>query len=324
MNSFPQFKASIEDTLGTFDNHFIALFSKSKRAIPIMMPHGWPGSFLEFLPILDNLRSRYTAEDLPYHVIVPSLPGYTFSSPPPLDQTFRSDDAARILDKLMTLLGFSAYMVQGGDVGGRVGRIIAANYPNCKALLLNTCPMPAPEASELKDGSPITSTEKAGLEKRDFFLHNGSAYAWEHATRPATIGFALSSSPLALLAWIGEKFLDWTDSDPDLDLILTGVTLYWVTGCASTSLWSYRQFYGPEAKSHASPDWYVKKPLGFSWFPKEITPVPQGWVETTGELVFWSEHDRGGHFAAAERPKELWADVEDFLGTDRVKEAFGM
>lgn len=311
INSFPHFKAPIADSLSQFDIHFVALFSKRDDAIPIMFLHGWPGSFLEFLPILDSLRSRCNPETLPYHIIVPSLPGYTFSSQPPLDHDFRADDAARIFDSLMSLLGFQAYMVQGGDVGGRVGRIMAANYPNCKSLLLNTTPMTEPDPAELK--SPINPTEQQALERHRFFLHNGTGYAQEHATRPSTIGFVLSSSPLALLAWIGEKFMDWTDDDPPLDVILESVTLYWVTRCAATSLWSYRQFYGPNADSHASKKWHLDKPFGFLWFPREINPLPKAWIETTGNLVYFKQHEKGGHFAAMERPQELWADVEEYL-----------
>ncbi|ETI28018.1 hypothetical protein G647_00467 [Cladophialophora carrionii CBS 160.54] len=313
MNSFPHFKASIKDILGSFEVHFVALFSKRKDAIPILFLHGWPGSFLEFLPLLHILRSRYSAEDLPYHLVVPSLPGYTFSSAPPLDHDFRADDAARIFDTLASVLGFESYMVQGGDVGGRVARIIAAEYPRCKTIHLNTHPMTPPADSDIK--SAIDDVEKAGLERHNFFLHNGTGYAWEHATRPSTIGFVLSSSPLALLAWIGEKFMDWTDDDPSLDVILESVTLYWLTRCASTSLWSYRQFYGPGADNHGSRKWYITKPFGYSWFPRELNPLPKAWIETTGNLVFFRRHDKGGHFAAMERPEDLWNDVEEFLQT---------
>ena len=311
MNSFPHFRVPINDTLGEFDIHFVALFSKRVDAIPILLLHGWPGSFLEFLPLLDIVRSQHTAENLPYHLVIPSLPGYTFSSRPPLDRDFRADDAARIFNELASMLGFESYIVQGGDVGGRIARIIAAEYPKCKAVHLNTHPMIPPDPEEVK--SSINDSEKAGLERHNFFLHNGTGYAWEHATRPSTIGFALSSSPLTLLAWIGEKFLDWTDDDPSLDVILESVTLYWLTDCAATNLWSYRQFYGPNADSHGSKKWHVNKPLGYSWFPKEINPIPKAWIETTGNLVFYRQHEKGGHFAALERPRELWSDVEEFL-----------
>jgi microsomal epoxide hydrolase len=113
----------------------VALYSENVDAIPVVLLHGWPGSFLEFLPILDLLRSSYTPATLPYHVIVPSLPGYTFSSPPPADCDFRIEDVARIFDKLVVGLGFGAgYVVQGGDIGSKVGRVMAAEHKSCKAI----------------------------------------------------------------------------------------------------------------------------------------------------------------------------------------------
>ncbi|KAH8887998.1 alpha/beta-hydrolase [Thozetella sp. PMI_491] len=311
INSFPHFKAPIHDSSGVFDIHLVALFSKRSDAIPILLLHGWPGCFAEFLSILEIIRTRYTAETLPYHLVVPSLPGYAFSSPPPLDRDIDSDDAARIFDALAVLLGFRNYMIQGGDLGGRIGRVVAAKYPSCKAIHLNTGPMPPPDLALIK--SPINEKERDGLERHFFFKHNGSAYAWTHATRPSTIGFVLSSNPIALLAWVGEKYMDWTDEDPPLDVVLEFVTLYWVTNCAATSLWSYRQFYGPQAESHGTKRWHINKPLGYSWFAKEITPVPKAWIETTGDLVFYKQHDNGGHFAAMEQPLALWNDVEEFL-----------
>ncbi|KIH92846.1 microsomal epoxide hydrolase [Sporothrix brasiliensis 5110] len=319
INSFPHFRAQIEDgELGHFDLHFVGLFSQRSDAIPILLLHGWPGCFVEFLGILDGVRARYKPDTLPYHLVVPSLPGYTLSSPPPIDKNIDSDGAARILHGLTVELGFDKYMIQGGDLGGRIGRVVAANYAACKAIHLNTGPMPPPEPAAL--ASEITETEQAGLDRHALFRETGSAYAYAHATRPATMGFVLSSSPVALLAWIGEKYMDWTDADPPVDDILTCITLYWVTNCAATSLWSYRQFYGPGAESHGTKRWHIHKPLGFSWFPKEITPVPKAWVETTGQLVFYRQHDRGGHFAAFEQPDRLWQDVEDFI--DIVKDEF--
>ncbi|KAK5064705.1 hypothetical protein LTR84_000539 [Exophiala bonariae] len=319
INTFPHFKAQIHDDAlsSDFDIHFVALFSKRSDAIPIVFVHGWPGSFLEFLPMLELLRSRYkTADELPYHLIVPSLPGYTFSSAPPLDKNFTIDDAARLFDRLIVHdLGLSAYVAQGGDVGGRVARSLASQYEHCKAAHLNTAPMPAPDPSRLQ--SPISALEHEGIERGNQFTQTGSAYAIEHATRPSTIGFVLSSSPVALLAWIGEKFRDWTDADPPLDTILESVALYWLTNCAATSLWSYRQVFGPDAQTHSSEKWYIGKPFGFSWFKKEISPVPKAWVELTGNLVFHRQHDKGGHFAALEHPQVLWDDVEQFLAQVR-------
>ncbi|CAK7217464.1 hypothetical protein SCUCBS95973_003161 [Sporothrix curviconia] len=314
INSFPHFKAHVvDDELGPFDIHFAGLFSQRSDALPILCLHGWPGCFVEFLGILDMLRTRYTPATLPYHLVVPSLPGYAFSSSPPIDRNMESDSAARILNQLMTTcLGLESYMIQGGDLGVRIGRVVAANYPeSCKAIHLNTSPMPPPELTN--KSSPISASEQAGLDRHVLFKQTGSPYAYAHATRPSTVGLMLSSSPVALLAWVGEKYLDWTDETPDLDTILACITLYWVTNCAATSLWSYRQFYGPGAASHGTKRWHIHQPLGFSWFPREITPVPRAWIETTGNLVFYRQHDKGGHFAALEQPQLLWKDVEDFI-----------
>lgn len=206
----------------------MALFSSSPSAIPVMMLHGWPGSFLEFLPILHLLAEKHTPETLPYHIIVPSLPGYTMSSPPSKDKDFRLEDAATILDKLMKDLGFeqTCYIVQGGDVGSKMARVLGGTTDNdenaAKAVHLNFCIMPDP--INLPE-SAYGELDRVGIQRANWFKSIGSAYALEHATRPSTIGLALSSSPVALLAWIGEKFLEWTDEDPDLHTILEDVTL---------------------------------------------------------------------------------------------------
>ena len=127
INSFPNYKIKIED----IDVHFIALFSEKKDAVPIIFMHGWPGSFVEFLPMLGLIREKYSAKDLPYHIIVPSLPGYTLSSGPPLDRDWTPPDSARVLDSLMKELGFSKYLAQGGDVGSFLGTAMALTYDSC-------------------------------------------------------------------------------------------------------------------------------------------------------------------------------------------------
>jgi microsomal epoxide hydrolase len=276
------------------------------------MLHGWPGSFLEFVPILGLLTSKYTPETLPYHVIVPSLPGYAFSSPPPLDKSYGLEDVATILDTFMGMLGFdSGYCCQGGDIGSKVGRVMAAMCPNVKAIHINFCIMPDPGNINESEYSEL---EKEGLERSAWFKRIGSAYATEHATRTATIGAVLSSSPLALLAWVGEKFLEWTDDDPSMQTILEDVSLYWLTECAATCIYPYRQLFTPGyVVAHEYPGWHIYKPMGFSWFPKEIAPVPRRWVETTGDLVFWRQHNKGGHFAALELPEVLLQDFEEFI-----------
>jgi microsomal epoxide hydrolase len=135
INSFPNFTLEIADETGPQNIHFISLISQKPDAIPLILLHGWPGSFLEFIPLLDILRTKYTPETLPYHVIVPSLPGFAFSSAPPLDRDFRTEDVARIFNILMTDLGFGVgYVAQGGDVGSKIARVMAAEHESCKVL----------------------------------------------------------------------------------------------------------------------------------------------------------------------------------------------
>lgn len=314
INSFPNFKTSIKDDESsfTFDIHFAALFSEKPDAIPVVFLHGWPGSFLEFLGILDYFRSKYKPADLPYHIIVPSLPGYALSSGPPLDRNFKVEDIAHVIDKLMVGLGFKGYVAQGGDIGSYTCRALA-KYPACKAVHLNFSLMDKPESVS---DDEVNSVEKQGLKQAGDFGLIHSAYALEHGTKPATIGFVLDSSPIALLAWIGEKFITWTDETPSTEAILDSITLYWFTKSFSRCIFPYRQFHGNMAGAyyiHKDPKYRIDRPLGYSYFPKELAPMPRSWVATTGDLVWHKQHDKGGHFAAMEQPQLMAEDMESFI-----------
>ncbi|BCS02958.1 epoxide hydrolase [Aspergillus luchuensis] len=309
INSFPQFTFDIEG----LTIHFVALFSERKDAIPIVLLHGWPGSFLEFLPALDSIRAKYSPETLPYHIVIPSLPGFTFSSGPPLDANFTGVDTARVINKVMLNLGFEdGYVAQGGDIGSRIGRILAVDHESCKAVHLNACYMGKP--SNVPD-TAITEEDKRALARAQWFGTYGSGYALEHGTRPSTIGNVLSTNPVALLAWIGEKFLDWADEAIHLETILESVSLYWFTETFPRSIYHYRENVPPPKLRQAEdPRWYIRKPFGFSYYPKELVPTPRAWVETTGNLVFWQAHEKGGHFAALERPQDFLDDLTAFCG----------
>ncbi|WXC56089.1 hypothetical protein SNK03_002026 [Fusarium graminearum] len=309
INSFNHWKMPVHDTKGDFDMHFTGLFSTKPNAIPIVMVHGWPGSFLEYLGVLSILKDRYTSETLPYHIIIPSLPGFAFSSKPPMERDFCIEDASRIINTLMVQLGFgSGYVIQGGDLGSIVACELATNYKECKALHLNMCMVPEPSTVT----GEVTEAEKQALERGKDFFTRGSAYAFTHGTKPSTIGLVLSTSPLALLTWIGEKFRDWTDIEPPIDETLTSVSLYWLTDTYPTSIYAYRHmpvFGGPPGK----PMPYITKPMSYSWLPKEVAPKPVAWVSSVGNLVHYKRHEGGGHFAAFERPGELLGAVEEFV-----------
>lgn len=206
-------------------------------------------------------------------------------------------------------LGFGdGYISQGGDIGSFVTRILAVSSPSCKAAHLHLCI----GAQGEMDG--LSEKEKKGVGRYNDFGTMGNAYARHHGTRPATIGLVLSSSPIALLSWIGEKFQQWTDTTPAIDQILDGATLYWFTQSFPRAIYPYRQFFGANPNFfHNDPKWNITKPLGYSWHPEELAPVPRKWVEQTGNLVWYREHDEGGHFAAMEKPGNFIKDMEDFV-----------
>ncbi|KAJ5930261.1 Epoxide hydrolase [Penicillium verhagenii] len=255
---------------------------------------------------------EYTPSTLPYHLIVPSLPGYAFSSGPPLDRNFGTKDIARVLDQLMRNLGFeSGYVAQGGDIGSRIVRELAVDYESCKAVHLNVTFMARPVGMT---DDHLSDAEKRGVERLDEFKIFGSGYGIEHGTRPSTIGHVISTSPMALLAWVGEKFLEWVDDPLSPEHILESITLYWLTDTFPRSIYTYRQNFPPPAiPGPNDPRWYIRKPFGFSSFPRELATLPRSWIETTGDLVYWGEHEKGGHFAALEQPEALKADIVQFV-----------
>ncbi|EGR47257.1 uncharacterized protein TRIREDRAFT_64469 [Trichoderma reesei QM6a] len=357
VNSFPNFKTAIPvpvndspTTTTTINIHFTALFSSNPDAVPIVFFHGWPGSFFEFLPMLSLLRDKYPDEaSLPYHIVVPSLPGYGLSDPPPAQRNFTTDDATWMMDHLLTqALGFTAYVAQGGDVGAYVAHFLARGYPACKAVHLNFPAVPPPPdflasaAAEEEEEGGLDDAEKEGMQRNAAFGMTGASHAIWHAVRPATAGLVIMTSPLAMLAWLGEKFLYWTDpasfpntpKDPDpeaaaapdgeklpysvqlMDEAIAESALYYLTGCASTSLYPYRDLL---ARGRATVDGSTKliaapKILGYSWFRRELVMAPKAWMAKIGNLVLYKRHEKGGHFAALEQPAVLLEDVEEFVG----------
>lgn len=200
INALPNWKTKIEYQGDSFLVHFAALFSKKKDAVPLLVMHGWPGSFLEFTPTLEMLKQKYKEEELPFHIITPSLVGYGYSSGAPLDKDFRVEDLAGVMDNLMRGLGFdSGYITQGGDIGSFVSRVLAVNSDACKAVHLHLMVGVAPKDEE--EYKSLDEKEQKGLQQQMLFGTLGNAYGREHGTRPATIGLVLSSSPVALLAW---------------------------------------------------------------------------------------------------------------------------
>ncbi|ODO11218.1 hypothetical protein I350_01822 [Cryptococcus amylolentus CBS 6273] len=312
INAFPAYKAKIKNKDGlNYSIHFTGLISEKKDAIPVILSHGWPGCFFEFIPLLELVSKRYAPSELPYHLVVPSLPGWLFSSPPPTDREFSVIDVGYLFHSLMVGLGFGGgYVAQGGDIGALVTNELGATYDACKRtgapklfqypilLLLPSSPSPPPDVM--------------------IEIFQKYAYALEQASRPSTVGLVVGSNPISLLAWIGEKYLAWTDQSPSTETILTIISLYWFTDCFTTSLYTYRYGLGvrrndPATKTSTE---YQSCPTGFSNFPKEISPISIEAAKKRSNIIWSREHDSGGHFAALEKPAELWQDVEDYLGAN--------
>jgi microsomal epoxide hydrolase len=257
LNSLPQFTAVIQG----FTLHFIGIFSPDPAAIPLVLFHGWPGSFYEYYPVVHELQ-KSTSQS--FHIIVPSLPGYTFSSPPPLDRDFSVIEVTEIMNELIVGLGLKNYIAVGGDIGAAIASEIS-KFPECKGIHSNyppphtysihadphptvnfnmTTPRQGPQPTDI---STLPPHELAGLDRGKIWMETGFGYSLEHGTRPSTISHVLSSSPLALLAWVGEKFLDWTDEDPSVDFVLEMATLWWLTETFPTSIYPYREVVPPHA-----------------------------------------------------------------------------
>lgn len=321
LNEYPHYMANV---MGPhkgieFNVHFVGLFSENTSAIPVALFHGWPGSFTEYLGLLDVVIQQYTPQTSPYHLVVPSLPGFTFSSGPPLDSDWTLTNTTYLMQQLLHGLGFSdGYVAQGGDIGSFVARNLGFSDPSCKAVHVNMIPSIKPNGvPDPTNDTSLTQQDLDVLERSQVFVETQTGYSLEHGTKPATIAFALANNPTGQLAWIGEKLWGWTDPSEhfSIDTILTSVSLYYLTDTFPRSLYSYRETSGSTRADLAQPLPYLGKPFGYTRFPYDNTGVPESWAAETGDMVFYKAHESGGHFAAWERPEALWKDVQEFLGT---------
>ncbi|KAK8007050.1 hypothetical protein PG989_001040 [Apiospora arundinis] len=301
--------------------HFTALFSARSDAVPVIFMHGWPGSFLEFVPMIQLLSTKYTPNTLPYHVIVPSIPDFGLSTREDLSYELTMDEAAAVMHELMIQLGFGdGYVVQGGDVGSGLARTMATQYNAVKAYHINLL-MGQPEESLQEE---LTSEDLQNLQRSQTFIQTGMAYAMEHGTRPATIGLALSASPLALLVCrslgvlhrIGEKFIEWADERQPLgiDTILEAVSFYWFTKTFPRSLWPYRALQKRTSLHIPPSNAELMKPFGILMLPREIAFLPKAWAKKAfPNMVSYQTYAIGGHFAALEQPQHFIDAFDEFL-----------
>lgn len=297
LNAIPQFRTDV-DGLAI---HFLQVASADPAATPVVLTHGWPGSFLEFERALALL-----AADGGFHAVVPSLPGYAFSGKPAATG-WGIHRIARAWCELMARLGYDRFVAAGSDWGTSISTSIALQHPERLLGLHLVPPLVAP------DGDDPTEAERAALHDLDERSRYGSGYSAMHGTRPQTVGYALLDSPAGLAAWIGEKLWTWTDPAGGLtdDQVLDNLTLYWVTGTAASSARLYWESIDEVA------GWFstgagdtIAVPTGAAVFPAEVPRPSRRWAERRfTDIVHWGEPDRGGHFGAWEQPELFVADL---------------
>jgi pimeloyl-ACP methyl ester carboxylesterase len=306
LNRWPQSLVDLEVAGQRYSVHCIHRRSANPDAMPLLITHGWPGSVFEFSKVIEALAdpqaSGAAAADA-FHVIVPSLPGYGFSSKPTTTGT-SVERIADLWDALMQALGYERYFAQGGDWGSMVTACLGLRHPQrCAGIHLNMVVAP-PDPETLED---ISDLEQRALAAMDAYGKWDSGYSKQQSTRPQTLGYALADSPLGQMAWIVEKFWSWTDCERDghkhpenaisRDEMLDNVTLYWLSNSAASSARLYwESFNTPNLEP-------VHVPMGGSLFPKDIFLASERWARKRfPQLCYWNEMPRGGHFAALEQP----------------------
>ncbi len=318
LNAFPQFISRI----GDYHIHYLHVKGVGPNPRPLMLIHGWPGSFVEFDrvigPLADPAAHRGDAADA-FDVVVPSIPGYGWSSPPAEPITTR--EVAPIFDRLMRdVLGYGTYFVQGGDWGSLVASWLGVDFPqHASAIHINIIglrPFVGPGSA------PPDPREQQWLDAARERLRLETGYQAIQGTKPQTLAFGLNDSPAGLAAWIIEKFHGWSESPGDvppftLDQLITNVMIYWVTQSIASSTWLYTaaRLKGGMALGK---DERVTSPTGFLASPYDLfPPPPDEWVKRGYNLVHRTDNAAGGHFAAYERGDDLVADVRRFFRSFR-------
>ncbi|MEQ8652130.1 MAG: epoxide hydrolase [Kiloniellales bacterium] len=319
LNALPNYKVALDG----IDLHYLAVPGKGPNPTPLLLLHGWPGSVFEFLDILPRLTdpARFGGDPKDaLTVIAPSLPGFglSFTAGQP---RFGLEEMAETMSRLMReVLGIPRYLLQGGDWGCFVATRLAYTNPDeVLGLHLNLLPLRR-EPEMFADEDPET---KRYLGELKHWMKEETGYQWIQGTRPQTLAFALTDSPLGLAAWIVEKFHTWTDCSGDIesaldrDRMLANISLYWFTGAINSSFWPYY------ARMHRP--WPIPKgatievPTGYAAFPKEILRPGRRLAETTfSDIRRWTEMPRGGHFAALEQPEALAHEVLAFARSLRT------
>ncbi len=295
LNALGQFKTEIDG----LDIHFLHVRSPHPNAVPLVMTHGWPGSVIEFMGVIDELANPADG-GLAFHVVAPSLPGFGFSGKP-ATTGWGVEKISRAWGELMARLGYTRWVAQGGDWGSAVTTAIAVQkVAGCAGIHLNM-PIGRPLPDDLANPSPAELKALAALKH---YQDWDAGYSTQQRTRPQTVGYGLVDSPAGLAGWIFEKMWAWTHHDGSpydalsRDAILDNIMLYWLPATGASSARLYWESFGSFAPHE------IELPVAVSAYPKEILPTPRKWAERNfRNLVHWGEMERGGHFAAWEQPE---------------------
>ncbi|KAJ1601857.1 hypothetical protein NDA14_007132 [Ustilago hordei] len=322
LNSFPHFTTSVD---WCTQLHFVHKRSDRPDAIPIMLIHGWPGSWFEFSHVIDDLANPADKDTPAFHVVVPSLPGFLHSTPPPNKQVGNVRGYSRILDALMRRLGYDQYASQGGDWGSPHARALGAFHSHkdgtgCRAVHLNFCPVAAKGLSKfMLHNLPVKVTlgiaklvygqEYLVMAAKGMYFEQNRAYYDVQRTRPVQLLYGLVDSPVGLLGWLGNIYDTLAERRPNhprlnMDACLEIATLFWFTSSIGTSFIPYtNNTFLPEI--HGAPEYKLPVPLGYSDFPDELVNTPKFVVDattTSGKTRWIAKSSVGGHFAAHEEP----------------------
>ncbi len=288
--------------------HFIHQRGRGPSPIPLVITHGWPGSFLEMLKLLPLLHDSFD-------VVVPSLPGFGFSDRPK-ERGMNCFRIAGLWAGLMSELGYDRFAVQGGDFGANVSAILGLRHTR-RVMGVHLNYVPGSYRPFLEPGAVPSPVEQAFLADADRWYTDWGAYSHAQRNEPLTVAYGLNDSPAALAAWIIAKFRDWADCDGDVerrftkDELLTNVTLYWMTETIHSSCRLYYET--KQAPSHFQRGEFVPIPCAIARFPKEAPFPPREWIERGYNIQRWTDMPRGGHFAAAEEPELLADDIRAFF-----------
>ena len=311
--------------IGGLGIHFLHERSPHESATPLLIQHGWPGSFYEFHKLIDRLTrpERHGGDPADaFHVVAPSLPGYAFSDAP-REPGMHPGAIGELMHRLMhDVLGYRRYGAQGGDWGALVTSAMALRHPESViGLHLN---MQGYRAKTGGDARPLDGDERAWLATARKVFAEHMAYFAIQGTRPTTLGYALADSPVGLLAWFLEKFTAWTDCAGDLenavsrDEFLTNLMLYWTTGRIASAARLYYEHIHTGNRGVLAAGERIEVPTAMAVFPREILVGPRQWVERAYRIVRWTRMPRGGHFAALEQPELLAADLRAFFRDRKI------